>query len=91
MRRRATTFERLTRHKTASWYRTRTAEGAPGSPEASNVCNDDSGGPCAVSDEAEATAMVKVVGRPCEAVQPIRKVLSSPHVSYFRYVAVKNR
>ena len=36
----------------------------------------------------------KVVGRPCKAVQPIyvrRKVLSSPRVSYFGYVAVKNR
>ena len=50
---------RLTRHEIASRYRTRTAEGAPGPLEAIDVRDDDGGGPCAVSDGAEDTAIVK--------------------------------
>ena len=50
---------RLTRHEIASRYRTRTAEGAPEPPEASDVRDDDGGGPCAVSDRAEEAAIVK--------------------------------
>ena len=52
-------LRRLTRHEIASRYRTLTAEGAPGPPEASDVRADDGGGPCTVSDGAEEAAMVK--------------------------------
>ena len=86
-------LRRLTRHKIASRYRTLTAEGATGPPEASDVRGDDGGGPCAVSDGAEVPAIVNSCMRPCKAVKPIyvcRKVPSSPRVSYFRYAAVKN-
>ena len=38
-------LRRLTRHEIASRYRTLTAEGAPGPPEASDVRADDGGGP----------------------------------------------
>ena len=57
--RRRRLLRRLTRHKIASRYRTLTAEGAPGTSEASDVRADDGGGPCAVSDGTEARAMVK--------------------------------
>ena len=36
-----------------------TTEGAPGPPEASDVRDDDGGGPCAISNGAEAAAIVK--------------------------------
>ena len=49
----------LMRNKIASRYRTLTAEGVPGPPEASNVRAEDGGGPYAVLDGAEAVAMVK--------------------------------
>ena len=52
-------FRQLTRHKIASLYRTLTAEGALGLPEASDVRGNDGGGPCAVSDGAEVAAIVK--------------------------------
>ena len=52
-------LRRLMRDKIASRYRTLTAEGAPGPPEASDVRADDGGGPCAVSDGAEVAAMVE--------------------------------
>ena len=54
--RRRRLLRRLTRHKITSRYTTLTAEGAPGPPEASDVRADDGGGPCAVSDWAEAAA-----------------------------------
>ena len=52
-------LRRLCGHEIASRYRTLTAEGAPGPPEASDVRDDDGGGPCAVSDGAEAATIVK--------------------------------
>ena len=51
-------LRRLCGHKIASRYRTLTAEGAPGTPEASDVRDDDGGRPCAVLDEAETAVMV---------------------------------
>ena len=52
-------LRRLTRHEIALRYRTLTAEGAPGPPEARDVRSDDYGGQCAVSDGAEEAAIVK--------------------------------
>ena len=49
----------LTHHEIASRYRSLTAEGDPGPPEASDVQDNDGGEPCAVSDGAEAAVMVK--------------------------------
>ena len=57
--RRRRLLRRLTRHEIASRYRTLTAEGALGTLEASDERDDDGGGPCAVSDGAEAAVMVK--------------------------------
>ena len=57
--RRRRLLRRLTRHEISSRYRTLTAEGVPGSPEARDVRTDAGGGPYAVSDGAEAAAMVK--------------------------------
>ena len=45
-------------HHCHSWVLTK-CEGAPGPPEAIDVWDDDGGGPCAVSDGAEAAVMVK--------------------------------
>ena len=50
---------RLLHRKIIPRYRTLSTEGAPGPPAASDVRDDDGGGPCAVLDEAEAAAMVK--------------------------------
>ena len=58
-RRVKTLLRRLTRHEIASRYRTRTAEGAPGPPEASDMQADDGGGTCAISDGVEEAVMVK--------------------------------
>ena len=52
-------LRRLTRHKIASRYRTLGTEGVPGPLEASDVRDDDGGGPCAVLDGAEAATMVQ--------------------------------
>ena len=57
--RRRRLLRRLCGHEIASRYRTLTREGAPGPPEAIDVRDDDGGGPCAVSDGAEAAVMVK--------------------------------
>ena len=57
--RRRRLLRRLTRHEIASRYRTLTAEGALGTLEASDERDDDGGGPCAVLEGAEATAMIK--------------------------------
>ena len=58
--RRRCLLRRLTRHKIASRYRTLTAEGAPGPPEASDMQAADGSGPCAVLDGVEAATIVKI-------------------------------
>ena len=50
---------RLLRCKISPWYRTLSTEGALGPPEASDVRADDGGGSSAISDGAEASAMVQ--------------------------------
>ena len=52
-------LRRLTRHEIASRYRTLTAEGAQGPPEARHVGADDGGGLCAVSNGAEAAGTLE--------------------------------
>ena len=47
------------RREISPHYQTLSTEGAQGPPEASDVQADDGGGPCVVSDEAEAAVMVK--------------------------------
>ena len=49
----------LTRRKISPRYQTLRTDGAPEPPEASGVQDDDGGGPCAVSDGAEAATMVQ--------------------------------
>ena len=78
------------RHEIVSRYSTLTAEDAPGRPEASDMRADDGGGPCAVLDGAEVAATAKSCWTAVQPIYVCRKVLSSPRVSYFRYVAVKN-
>ena len=57
--RRRRLLRRLCGHEIATRYKTLTTEDALGPPEAIDVRDDDYGGPCAVSDRADAATIVK--------------------------------
>ena len=83
----------LTRRKIASRYRTLTADGSQGTPEAIHGLGFDDGGPCAVSDWIGSGGhgelrMTALEGR--QNIYICRTIMCSPRVSYFRFVAVKN-
>ena len=87
-------LRRLCGHEIATRYRTLTTEGAPGPPEAIDVRDDDYGGPCAVSDGADAATIVKSNWTAFDGLKHIyvcRNVLSGHRVRYLFTVSSKKR